>query len=72
MTAVLLWWIILLLPLLILMIYEYLISVCVQKWGANSYSVQFISLSIHPLQGQRPHGYRNSKDYNQLGPIIKC
>jgi hypothetical protein len=34
--------------------------------------VQFISHSIHPLQGQRLHGYRNSQDYNQLGPITNC
>jgi hypothetical protein len=35
-------------------------------------SIQFISHSIDPLQGQRPHGYRNSQDYNQLGPITNC
>jgi len=25
------------------------------------YCIVFISLSIDPLQGQRPHGYRNSQ-----------
>jgi hypothetical protein len=34
--------------------------------------VQFISLSIDPLQGHRPLGYRNSQEYNQLGPITNC
>jgi hypothetical protein len=32
-------------------------------------TIQFISLSIDPLQGQIRLGYRNSQDYNQLGPI---
>jgi len=25
---------------------------------------QFISLSTNPLQGQRPHGYRNGQTYH--------
>jgi hypothetical protein len=36
------------------------------------FQFQFISHSIDPLQGQRPHGYRNSQDYNLLGPITNC
>jgi hypothetical protein len=35
-------------------------------------AVQFISLSIDPLQGWRPHGYRNSQGYSQLVPITNC
>jgi hypothetical protein len=32
---------------------------------------QFISLSTDPLQGQRPHGYRNSQTMQVTVIIIK-
>jgi hypothetical protein len=29
-------------------------------------SIQFISLSVDPLQGQRPHGYRKSHNIGYI------
>jgi hypothetical protein len=35
------------------------------------FKFEFISLSIDPLQGQRPRGYRNS-DINSKNRILPC